>query len=63
MSRDEARAGMTRFMPEGVADATLAISGSPFAAESRVSPDIEHVLNRPPRAFARWAEVNVAAFR
>ncbi|MBP2479289.1 nucleoside-diphosphate-sugar epimerase [Crossiella equi] len=29
----------------------------------RVSPDIERVLGRAPRAFAGWAARNVDAFR
>jgi uncharacterized protein YbjT (DUF2867 family) len=62
-SRDEARAQMLRFMPEPVADATLAILGAPLPAEQAVSPDVERVLGRPPRGFAEWAVRNIAAFR
>ncbi|MFC4530893.1 NAD(P)H-binding protein [Sphaerisporangium dianthi] len=62
-TRDEARAEMLRFMPEAVADTTLAIIGAPTAAEQRISPDIERVLGRAPRTFADWANRNAAAFR
>ncbi|MGW3429618.1 NAD(P)H-binding protein [Streptomyces melanosporofaciens] len=63
LSRERARAEMLRFMPEPVADGTLDILGEPTAAEHRVSPDVERVLGRPPRAFADWAMRNIAAFR
>jgi uncharacterized protein YbjT (DUF2867 family) len=62
-TRDEARAEMVRFMPEPVVETTLAILGEPTPAEQRVSPDVERLLGRPPRAFADWARENVAAFR
>jgi uncharacterized protein YbjT (DUF2867 family) len=61
-TRDQARADMLRFMPEPVADATLAVLGDPTADEQRVSPDIEHLLGRPPRTFAQWATQNTATF-
>jgi uncharacterized protein YbjT (DUF2867 family) len=62
-SRDEAWEQMLRFMPPAVAESTLAVLGAPSLAEARVSPDVERVLGRPPRAFADWARRNVAAFR
>jgi uncharacterized protein YbjT (DUF2867 family) len=62
-SRAEARAQMLGFMPERVAEATLDILGTPKAAEQRVSPDVERILGRPPRAFAEWAARNIAAFK
>ncbi|MEU0411147.1 NAD(P)H-binding protein [Streptomyces griseorubiginosus] len=62
-SRAEARAEMTRFMPEPVADTTLDILGDPSEGLRRVSPDIERVLSRPPRSFAEWAARNATAFR
>ncbi|MGB8946593.1 MAG: NAD(P)H-binding protein [Streptomyces sp.] len=58
----EARAQMVRFMPEQVVDSTLALLGTPYAEEQRVSPDVERVLGRPPRAFAEWAARNAPAF-
>ncbi|MFE9063024.1 NAD(P)H-binding protein [Streptomyces violaceusniger] len=63
LSREQARAELLRFMPEPVADGTLDILGEPTAAEQRVSPDVERVLGRPPRAFADWAMRNIVAFR
>lgn len=62
-SRAEARNQMLGYMPEPVVEATLDVLGTPSAAEQAVSPDVERVLGRPPRAFAEWAARNVAAFR
>ncbi|MFD8802915.1 SDR family oxidoreductase [Streptomyces atroolivaceus] len=63
LTRDEAKAAMTRSMPAELADDTLDILGSPHPSELRVSPDVQQVLGRPPRPFADWAARNVAAFR
>ncbi|MFJ9781368.1 SDR family oxidoreductase [Amycolatopsis sp. NPDC101161] len=63
LTREEAKAGMTRSMPGELADDTLDILGAPSAAEQRVSPDVERVLGRAPRSFADWVARNVAAFR
>lgn len=49
-------------MPAPVADGTLAILGRPTPEESRVSPDVARVLDRPGRSFADWARRNAAAF-
>lgn len=62
-TRDEARAQMLRFMPEPVVETTLTILGEPTPAEQRISPDVEQVLGRAPRAFADWAQRHIAAFR
>lgn len=63
LTRAEAKAGMTRSMPPELADDTLDILSAPTAAELRVSPDVERVLGRAPRAFGDWAARNVEAFR
>ncbi|MDW6065633.1 NAD(P)H-binding protein [Streptomyces sp. FXJ1.4098] len=63
LTRDEAKAAMTQSMPAELADDTLDILGSPSPAELRVSPDVQRVLGRAPRAFADWAARNVTAFR
>lgn len=63
LTREEAKAAMSRSMPAELADDTLDILGSPSPAESRVSPDVERVLGRAPRPFADWAARHVAAFR
>lgn len=63
LTRDEAHAAMSRFMPEPVVESTLGILGSPVEVERRVSPDVERLLGRPPRAFAEWVERNVTAFK
>ena len=54
---------MLQFMPERVVEATLDALGGPTAAEQRVSPDVQRVLGRPPRAYVEWVGRNVAAFR
>lgn len=62
-SHAEARAGMLRFMPEPVVDATLGALGAPSEDEQRVSPDVHRLLGRPPRTFADWVARHVTAFR
>jgi uncharacterized protein YbjT (DUF2867 family) len=62
-SAAEARQQLITFMPEPVADGTLAILGAPTPQEQRISPDVERVLGRPARTFAGWVARNVAAFR
>ncbi|MFH9069625.1 NAD(P)H-binding protein [Streptomyces alboflavus] len=62
-TRDEARAQLLHFMPEPVADTTLAILGTPTPEEARVSPDAERILGRAPHTYAEWARRNGAAFR
>ncbi|WP_426503972.1 NAD(P)H-binding protein [Dactylosporangium sp. McL0621] len=62
-SPEEARAQLLGFMPEVVADGTLAILGTPEPQERAVSPDVERVLGRPAGTFAAWARRNAAAFR
>ncbi|GII05851.1 NAD(P)H-binding protein [Planobispora takensis] len=62
-TREEARAQMLTFMPGPVVETTLAILGEPIPAERRISPDVERVLGRAPRAFADWAARNAGAFR
>ncbi|MFB8441068.1 SDR family oxidoreductase [Streptomyces niveus] len=63
LTREEAKAAMSRSMPAELADDTLDILGSPSPAESRVSPDVERILGRAPRPFADWAARHAAAFR
>jgi len=62
-TRAEAAAVWTQFMPSAIVETTLDALGEPTADELRISPDIEHVLGRPPRPFAAWATRNVAAYR
>ncbi|MFY4722821.1 SDR family oxidoreductase [Streptomyces sp. LaBMicrA B280] len=63
LTRAEARAAMTRFVPPELADDTLDIIGAPNSAELRISPDVERVLGRAPRPFGDWVARHVAAFR
>ncbi|WP_030565737.1 NAD(P)H-binding protein [Streptomyces aureocirculatus] len=63
LTREEARATMTRFVPAELADDTLDIISAPNPAELRISPDVQRVLGRAPRSFDDWVERNIAAFR
>ncbi|MFE7314065.1 SDR family oxidoreductase [Streptomyces sp. NPDC057555] len=63
LTRDEAKAGMTRSVPAELADDTLDIVSAPNPAELRISPDVEQVLGRAPRPFNDWVTRNIAAFR
>ncbi|MFD9593992.1 SDR family oxidoreductase [Kitasatospora sp. NPDC059973] len=63
LTREEARATMTRFVPVELADDTLDIISAPNPAELRISPDVERVLGRAPHPFAAWVTRNIAAFR
>jgi uncharacterized protein YbjT (DUF2867 family) len=62
-SADEAREQMLAFMPPPVVEGTLAILGSPLAAEQRISPHVEQILGRAPRSFEDWARTDIDAFR
>ncbi|MGW7641866.1 SDR family oxidoreductase [Streptomyces decoyicus] len=63
LTRDEAKAAMTQFVPAELADDTLDIIAAPNPAELRISPDVERVLGRAPRPFNGWVARNIAAFR
>ncbi|MFE5871366.1 SDR family oxidoreductase [Streptomyces roseifaciens] len=63
LTRDEAKAMMTRFVPVELADDTLDIISAPNPAELRISPDVERVLGRAPRPFDDWVTRNIAVFR
>ncbi|MFD0035795.1 SDR family oxidoreductase [Streptomyces sp. NPDC127172] len=63
LTREEAKAAMTRFVPPELADDTLDIIAAPNPAELRISPDVERVLGRAPRPFNDWVARSIAAFR
>ncbi|MFJ8025563.1 SDR family oxidoreductase [Streptomyces sp. NPDC096311] len=63
LTRDEAKAAMTQFVPAELADDTLDIIAAPNPAELRISPDVERVLGRSPRPFNSWVARSIAAFR
>ena len=63
LTREEAKATMTQFVPAELADDTLDIISAPYPAELRISPDVERVLGRAPRPFDGWVSRNIAAFR
>ncbi|MEU3502873.1 NAD(P)H-binding protein [Streptomyces hundungensis] len=62
LTRDEARATMTRFVPAELADDTLDIVAAPNPAELRISPAVERVLGRTPHPFTDWVARNITAF-
>ncbi|MFG2525919.1 SDR family oxidoreductase [Streptomyces sp. NPDC048527] len=63
LTRDEAKATMTQFVPAELADDTLDIIAAPNPAELRISPHVERVLGRAPHPFNDWVDRNIAAFR
>ncbi|MFD3516369.1 SDR family oxidoreductase [Streptomyces sp. NPDC058657] len=63
LTREQARAGMARFVPAELADDTLDIIAAPIPSELRISPDVERVLGHAPRSFGDWVARNIAAFR
>ncbi|MGW6195846.1 SDR family oxidoreductase [Kribbella sp. NPDC055110] len=63
VSPEEARQQMVQWMPADVADATLAVFGSPTPAETAVGPDLTDLLQRPAVDFTAWARTNAEAFR
>ncbi|MFJ3197877.1 SDR family oxidoreductase [Streptomyces griseoviridis] len=63
LTRSEAKATMTEFVPMELADDTLDIISAPNSAELRISPDVERVLGRAPHPFNGWVARNIAAFR
>ncbi|MER5938632.1 NAD(P)H-binding protein [Streptomyces sp. NPDC001928] len=63
LTRDEAKAAMTQFVPAELADDTLDIIAAPNPAELRISPDVERVLGRAPRPFNDWVARNISVFR
>lgn len=62
LTREQARAHLSRFMPEAVVDGTLDILGEPLPEEQEISRDIEKVLGRPARPFTEWVTRNLPAF-
>ncbi|MEU9095256.1 NAD(P)H-binding protein [Streptomyces sp. NPDC048428] len=62
LTREEAKAAMTQFVPPKLADDTLDIISAPNPAELRISPAVERVLGRAPRRFNDWVARNIAAF-
>ncbi|MFI5752878.1 SDR family oxidoreductase [Streptomyces sp. NPDC051644] len=63
LTREEAKAAMTQFVPPELADDTLDIISAPNPAELRISSDVGRVLGRAPRPFNNWVARSIAAFR
>ncbi|MGH3493820.1 MAG: NAD(P)H-binding protein, partial [Sciscionella sp.] len=63
LSRDRARAEMTRWMPEFVADTLLDYLAEALDTPATVTTKVAEVLGRPARSFAQWARENVGSFR
>ncbi|EFL31777.1 predicted protein [Streptomyces viridochromogenes DSM 40736] len=62
MAGDEAAAAGAGALGGESDDRVRALGDGLGAAVTRVSPDVEQVLGRPPRTFAEWAARNAAAF-
>ncbi|WP_433684353.1 NAD(P)H-binding protein [Nocardia sp. CA-119907] len=62
LTREQARAGMLRFMPADIADGTLDIIGAPTPGEQQVGSDVERVIGRPATSYADWVQRNRALF-
>lgn len=60
---DEARAQMLTQMPEQYVDAFFSFYSDGKLDEATVSPTVEQVTGRPPRAFADWAQANAERFQ
>jgi uncharacterized protein YbjT (DUF2867 family) len=64
LSEAEARRGWrAEGYDEGLMDALVGWMQRPEAETTRVSPDVERVLGRPPLTFADWVPEHLAAFR
>lgn len=60
---EEARRQLTPFMPEPIADETLALTGSPLPEELPVLPTVQQLVGRPAKTFSDWARDFVHYFR
>jgi uncharacterized protein YbjT (DUF2867 family) len=63
IGHEEGRRQLLQFMPEPIADETLALTGAPLPEELPVLPTVEKLTGRPGRTFLEWARENAAAFR
>ncbi|MGW7067273.1 SDR family oxidoreductase [Streptomyces sp. NPDC054855] len=63
LTRQEARATMTQFVPAELADDTLDIISAPNPAEVQISPDVERVLGNPAHPFRSWVDRTITVFR
>jgi uncharacterized protein YbjT (DUF2867 family) len=63
ISHDEARAGMTQFMPEPVVDMVLRYLKESLDTPPQVSSELEEILGRPARTFRQWVTDHAADFR
>jgi uncharacterized protein YbjT (DUF2867 family) len=63
LSNDEARAEMSKAMPEKYVQAFMSMWADGNHDESRVQPTVQDVLGRPPRTFEQWVAVHADAFR
>jgi uncharacterized protein YbjT (DUF2867 family) len=62
-SDTEARAEMSRAMPEEYVDAFMSFFAEGTLDESKVLPTVQEVTGRRPRSFEEWAVANAGAFR
>jgi uncharacterized protein YbjT (DUF2867 family) len=61
-SDEEARAEMSKTMPQAYVDAFMAFYAEGTLDESMVLPTVERVTGRPPRTFAAWAREHAREF-
>jgi uncharacterized protein YbjT (DUF2867 family) len=59
---DEARAQLSKSMPDEYVDAFFRFYSAGTLDESRVQPDVSDVTGRAPRSFGQWAQAHAAAF-
>jgi uncharacterized protein YbjT (DUF2867 family) len=59
----EARAEMSKAMPEKYVNAFFRFYADGTLDESKVLPTVHALTGRPPRTFAQWATAHAAAFR
>jgi uncharacterized protein YbjT (DUF2867 family) len=63
LSNEEARAEMSKAMPEKYVEAFMSMWADGNHDETRVQPTVQEVLGRPPRTFEQWVAGHVDAFR
>lgn len=63
LTDDDAKAELSKQMPEPVAEGTLQILGHPTAEERAVSTTVTEILGRPATEYAAWLDHVAGAFR
>ncbi|MBB6347157.1 uncharacterized protein YbjT (DUF2867 family) [Nonomuraea muscovyensis] len=63
LTPEAAREAMSRFMPRFILDTLFEQWADSVGKPARVSGDVEKIIGRPARTFARWATDHAADFR